>query len=94
MNMRLLEIKLMIIKKLIEQKSEISKKILSSKKPIIIIGESALELQSGKFIFEEIKNYLINNNFINEEWNALNILVTKCVNSRSFRFKNVITSRR
>ena len=63
------------IKKLIEQKSEISKKILSSKKPIIIIGESALELQSGKFIFEEIKNYLINNNFINEEWNALNVLV-------------------
>ena len=63
------------IKQIINKESEISKKILSSKKPIIIIGESALELQSGKYIFEEIKNYLVNNNFINEEWNALNILV-------------------
>ena len=63
------------IKKLINNESEISKKILSSKKPIIIIGESALELQSGKYIFEELKNYLMNNNVINEEWNALNILV-------------------
>ena len=63
------------IKQLINKESEISKKILSSKKPIIIIGESALELSSGKFIFEELKNYLINNNFINEEWNALNVLV-------------------
>ena len=62
------------VKKLINNESEISKKLLSSKKPIIIIGESALELDSGKFIFEELKNYLINNNFINEEWNALNIL--------------------
>jgi NADH-quinone oxidoreductase subunit G len=63
------------IKKLINNESEISKDLLSSKKPILIIGESALELKSGKYIFEELKNYLINNNFINEEWNALNILV-------------------
>jgi NADH-quinone oxidoreductase subunit G len=63
------------IKQIINKESEISKKILSSKKPIIIIGESALELKSGKYIFEEIKDYLQNNNFINEEWNALNILV-------------------
>ena len=63
------------IKQLVNKESEISKKILSSKKPIIIIGESALELQSGKYIFEELKNFLLNNNFINEEWNALNILV-------------------
>jgi len=63
------------IKKLINNESEISKKILSSKKPIIIIGESALELQSGKYIFEELKNYLLNNNFITKEWNALNLLV-------------------
>ena len=62
------------IKQLVNKESEISKKILSSKKPIIIIGESALELQSGKYIFEELKNFLLNNNFINEEWNALNVL--------------------
>jgi len=62
------------IKQLINKESEISKKILSSKKPIIIIGESALALQSGKYIFEEIKDFLTNNNFINEEWNSLNVL--------------------
>ena len=63
------------IRQLINKESEISKKFLSSKKPIIIIGESALELQSGKYIFEELKNFLINNNFINDEWNALNVLM-------------------
>ena len=63
------------IKQIINKESHISKKILSSKKPIIIIGESALELKTGKYIFEEIKDYLMDNNFINEEWNALNILV-------------------
>ena len=33
-----------------------------------------MELKSGKFIFEEFKDFLKNNNFINDEWNALNIL--------------------
>jgi len=63
------------IKQIINKENEISNKILSSKKPIIVIGESALELQAGKYIFEEMKNFLMNNNFINDEWNALNILV-------------------
>ena len=63
------------VKQLINEESEISKKILSSKKPIIIIGESALELKTGKFIFEEIKDFLMKNNLITEEWNALNILL-------------------
>ena len=63
------------IKNLINKENDISKNILSSKKPLIIIGESALELKSGQFIFEELKNFLVNNNFINEEWNALNVLV-------------------
>ena len=62
------------IKDLINEKNEISKKILSSKKPVIIIGESALELKSGKYIFEEVKKFLIKNNFITNEWNALNVL--------------------
>ena len=47
---------------------------MSAKKPIIIIGESALGLKSGKYIFEEIKNFLKNNNFITKDWNALNFL--------------------
>ena len=62
------------IKKIISKDNDFSKKILSSKKPIIIIGESALELKSGKYIFEELKSFLIENKLINKEWNALNIL--------------------
>jgi NADH-quinone oxidoreductase subunit G len=63
------------IKKIISKEHEFSKKILSAKKPIIIIGESALELKSGKYIFEELKRFLIENNLINKDWNALNILI-------------------
>ena len=62
------------ILELINNKSDFSKKFLASKKPMVIIGESALEAQSGKFIFEEIKFFLQANNFITEEWNGLNIL--------------------
>ena len=63
------------VKDLIEKKSEFSKKILSSKKPLIIIGESALELKSGKYIFEEIKRFLNANKFISKDWNGLNVLM-------------------
>ena len=45
------------IKKIINNENDISKKILLAKKPIIIIGESALELKSGKYIFEELKKF-------------------------------------
>ncbi len=62
------------IKKIISNEGDFSKKFLSSKKPIVIIGESALELKSGQYIFEELKNFLKKNNFINKEWNALNVL--------------------
>ncbi len=63
------------IKKIINNESELSNKILSAKNPIIIIGESVLELESGKYIFEEIKDFLIQNNKISQEWNPLNILI-------------------
>ena len=63
------------IKKIINNESEISSKISSAKKPIFIIGESALELKSGQYLFEELKNFLLKKNFINNNWNALNILV-------------------
>ena len=62
------------IKKIISKEHVFSQKLLSAKKPIIIIGESALELNSGKYIFEELKKFLIKNNLINKNWNALNIL--------------------
>jgi len=62
------------IKDLIDNKSNFSKIFLSAKKPLIIIGESALEMKSGKYIFEEIKEFLNKNNYITEKWNALNVL--------------------
>ena len=63
-----------VINDLINNKNEFGKKFLNSKKPIVILGESCLELKSGKFIFEEIKNFLTKNNFITEKWNSLNVL--------------------
>ncbi len=62
------------IKKIFNEETEFSKKLLSSKKPIIIIGESALELKSGKYIIEGFKNFLKKNNFINKDWNSFNFL--------------------
>ncbi len=62
------------IKNLINKDSKFSKKFLGSKKPIVILGESALNNESGKYIFEEIKDFLKENHFITEQWNALNIL--------------------
>ncbi|MEC7143373.1 MAG: NADH-quinone oxidoreductase subunit NuoG [Pseudomonadota bacterium] len=62
------------IKKIFNNESEFSKKFLSAKKPIVIIGESALELKCGKYILEGFKNFLKKNNFINKDWNAFNFL--------------------
>ena len=62
------------IKKFLDKENEICKKFLKSKKPMIIIGESALELKSGKYIFESVKKFLFDNGFINDKWNALNVL--------------------
>ena len=62
------------IKDIVDNNHEISIQFKSSKKPIVIIGESAIKGEAGKFVFESLKNFLINKNFINDEWNALNIL--------------------
>ncbi len=62
------------LKDIINEKGEFYNKFSSAKKPIIIIGESALELKSGEFILEELKNLLIKKNLITKEWNALNFL--------------------
>ena len=62
------------IKEIIEGKNEISKKIVDSKKPLIIFGQSFLKMKSAKYIFESMKNYLISIDKINDEWNAINVL--------------------
>ena len=57
------------IKEICENKHEVSDKIINAKKPIVIIGQSALKLKSGKYIFENIKNFLISKKKISDEWN-------------------------
>ena len=63
------------IKKFVNRQNKASEIFLKSKKPIVIIGESILELESAQFILESVKKFLLENNFINDKWNALNILV-------------------
>ena len=63
-----------LIKDIVEDRSEISNLIKDSKKPIIIFGKSVLEMDAAKYIFESIKNYLLKNNKISKDWNALNII--------------------
>jgi len=53
---------------------DVSKEILNSKKPLIILGESLFELISAKAIFILIKNFLKTNNKITEDWNPINVL--------------------
>ena len=63
-----------VIKQIVQGSHEISLKLRQSKKPIIIIGESALVGNKGQYIFETFKNFLSSNNLIRNDWNALNIL--------------------
>ncbi len=62
------------IKNIIEDKNDISKLIIDSKKPMIIFGESFLNLKSGKYLFNCFKEFLLKNNKLTEEWNPINIL--------------------
>ncbi len=85
------------LKDIFDGKSDFSKIFLSAKKPLVIIGESSLEMQSGQFIFEEIKEFLFKNNFINEKWNALNVLTQNastvgCLDLKFFSSKNINNS--
>ncbi len=64
------------LKNILEGSHELYKDIINSKKPIIIIGESLLKLNSSEFLFNKIKEFLVRNNKITDEWNALNILST------------------
>ncbi len=61
---------------ILEGNHEVSKEIINSKKPIIIIGESLLRLEHSEFLFNKTKEFLSKNNKISDEWNALNILST------------------
>jgi NADH-quinone oxidoreductase subunit G len=63
-----------IIKEISQGSHKISTKLIKSKKPLVIIGESALRGKVGEYVFETLKNFLFKNNFIRKDWNALNVL--------------------
>ncbi|MDC0921611.1 NADH-quinone oxidoreductase subunit NuoG [Candidatus Pelagibacter sp.] len=62
------------LKDIFDGNHEISKKIISADKPMIVMGESLLNLDSSKYFFNSIKNFLTQNKKISEEWNSFNIL--------------------
>ena len=62
------------IKNIFEGSNEISKEIISANKPMIVIGESLLKLNSAKHLFNLIKDFLKKNNKFTESWSPLNIL--------------------
>ncbi len=62
------------IKDIFEGNNDVSKQIIKAKKPLIIIGESLLNSNSSNYLFIKIKEFLIKNNKINDDWNSLNIL--------------------
>ena len=62
------------VKKIIEGKHEVSALIKQAKKPMVIMGQSALKSKSSKYIFESIKQFLEENNKLSIDWNALNVI--------------------
>ena len=64
------------IKDIIENNHEISKKILNSNKPMVVLGESFFTLKSADYLFNSLKEFLHKNNKFKNNWNPLNILTT------------------
>ena len=69
-----LDSKTQTIKDIFEGNHDISKEILKSKNPIIILGESFFRLKSSSFLFYTLKEFILKNNKLTEDWNPLNIL--------------------
>ena len=62
------------IRDIVENNHKISNIIKDSKNPLIIIGKSLLKSNSNQYVYESIKNYLIENKKISNEWNSFNVL--------------------
>ena len=62
------------IKNISEDNHELSEKIKKANKPLIIFGQSYLLLKSSVYTFELLKSFLLKNNKISNEWNALNLI--------------------
>jgi len=72
------------IKDIVDNKNNLSKDILNSKKPIIILGESFLNSKSASHLFYSLKDFLSKNNKFTDEWNPLNILSTDAATVGNF----------
>ena len=72
------------IKDIIENKNDISKLIIDSKKPMIIFGESFLNIKSAKYLFNSFKEFLSKNNKLTDDWNPINILSVDAATVGSF----------
>ena len=62
------------IKALINGDNELSKKIISAKKPIVILGQSFFKLKSAQILFNKLNNFLKSNGKINDDWNAIGVI--------------------
>ena len=70
-----------------EGHNNISKEILNSNRPLIILGESFFKLKSASYMFQLIKKFLKENDKISEEWNSLNKLSIDASNVGSLDLK-------
>ncbi len=59
---------------LMNDDNELSKKIISAKKPIVILGQSFFKLKSAQSLFYQLKDFLKSNGKINEDWNAIGVI--------------------
>ena len=68
-------------------KNQISREIINSKKPLIILGESFFKLKFASYLFNLIKKFLLENDKINNDWNSLNRLNTNASSVGCFDLK-------
>jgi len=81
---QILDGKTQTIKDIFEKNNNLSKKIIDSKKPMIILGESFLKINSARYLFHSLKKFLFESNKFTDEWNPLNILSTDAATVGNF----------
>lgn len=62
------------LKDIFDGKHDLSKQIISANKPMVILGKSLLNLNSSMYFFNKIKDFLVKNKKVSEDWNPFNIL--------------------
>ena len=85
--------KIETLKKIFDDEHYVSELIKNAKKPIIILGQSALKFEIGKFVFESFKIYLDKNKKNSKEWHPLNIISENASTVGSFDlgvYKNTV----